>query len=364
MTIVCELLPFLAILFLLEGVVFIRKGMSLFVTGIRSGTARIHSEGFRYRGLGFFSASFYAVRDGLLVTARGVYYKKNRSNAPLPISPVSEYSYIGFSAIQRLSLSEKDLQVDGRTIFTAQTTKLAKHLHQHLLHLASLSDRTTEDVSAPLFAVDALKNRLDEVGKVLNLMKWVQDFFFMLLYLIPAMSLLVRGAVPKPVNIVYLVLLGFFWIGGTVAFALSSKRLFGHVDVLNTVQCAVFPVSICRASMYLTDSALAQFDEISVAAALLDKKNFVGFAQNRYEMLIAALAMELPDDLREMMDYRKKRFEEIAASKNVTPQELRSGPASDDPHALCFCPVCNAEFSIELDRCATCGVQTVKRRTD
>ncbi len=108
----------------------------------------------------------------------------------------------------------------------------------------------------------------------------------------------------------------------------------------------------------MTKDALAGYDEFAVAGRILGKEEFLTFARPIYEKLSACMDMQLPQELKDILSYKKRMYEEIAEAKGIAAVELRVKNKDYDPNAKCFCPLCLAEYATEMDVCVSCEVRT------
>lgn len=357
MTILWELYPYLVILFLLEGIVFVRKDTVLFIQRRWLRSSGLLKPGLRFRDLGILFHSFYSFDTPFIFSIKGFYYRQGRLSRPLPFSPLSAYSFISYQKVNTIEKSDKDLLIDGKVIIRTQSPEMANSLHNRLLKLANLDSVTPENIYEPTLALQSIKARLKEVD---NLIQWLSIFefiFFLLLFVVVPLRIMFF----KPIiswDLIYLSFLCFTWICGVLTYMICSQKLYGKIDWMNTLQLTVYPISLCRASIYLSNNALVAYNDLAIASVVLDKKRFLWYARYKIELLKACLELDIPHEMQEVFHYLMNKYEQIVNARGIKTAELNMSYQCSDPSTLYYCPVCLAEYRIPLDTCANCNVKT------
>lgn len=356
MNVLFELYPFICALFIIEGFVLVHTGMLLFVYRKLWPHSQLLHAGIRFRGFGFGTETFYCHESPLLITARGCYFLRNRSDRPLPFSPIASYSFVPFGELDNISVVDRDLFYGSTLMARLQTSAMAQKLHHRIRALPKKQTVILEDVVSDAFSTDKIMQRIGAVQSAAQWLSILQMLFFFLLFL-PIPLLYVVNPPAFPLHS-YFILLAGTWIGNVVLFARATKRLYGTVDVMNTIQSILYPISCCRSVLYMSNYALIGFDPFAVAAVVLRKRAFLAYAQRSYEIIAGCCDLDLPQDLHELFVYRKKLYGEVAKHAGCEVAELTAVPPESDATARCYCPVCRSEFRIAIERCAVCNVKT------
>jgi hypothetical protein len=356
MSVIWELYPFLLLFLLIEGTIYVKKGMIVLTGNGLLPVGQILREGIGYKADPFASV-FFLADNPFIFTVDGFYYLKHELSRGLPYSGINDYGFINYYECDRITRDEKKLLLEGTLLLNAQSSTLAQAIHTMLIQLAGSSSETVVSLLRSSHSVSAVRKQLQKIRSSSSLLSFPQTALFTLFYLTPPLWYFFFRERIFP-SLIYFVLLLVAWLSGVIIYALSSRKLYGKIDWLNTIQLFVFPVSICRAPSYLTSSALVGFDPFTVTALLLSRKKFTGFARKRYTLLKVSLEQKLPEKLHNSLELKKALFEEILREREVPFEHLEISPVTGDPNAVCYCPLCLAEFHKQCAVCTSCNVAT------
>jgi len=356
MSVIWELYPFLLLFLLIEGITLVKKGMIIFI-----GSGMLPVNQILPKGIGYkadpFAPAFSLADDPFIFTVDGLYYLKHELSRGLPYCGIEDYGFIDYHQCDRITRDEKKLLFDGSLLLNTQSSAIAQAMHDTLSKLSGASPETISSILRSSSSLNDVQMRLRKIRSASGLLSFPQTILFTLLYFTPLLwNFFLRERVFP--TFIYVCLIVATWLSGTIIYAVSSRKLSGKIDWLNTIQLFVFPVSICRAIQYLTASALAGFSPLPVAAALFNRKLFTRFAKKRYTLLTASMEQDLPEKLRSGLEMKKVVFEEILKQQGIPLEALEVSLTTDDPNTICYCPLCFAEFRKHSAVCTSCNVAT------
>lgn len=339
-----DIFPFLAVLYVLDGLAWVGALDLLFVHRLW-GWSAVGGRGVRLAGilpldLVFSAAGRVAVPtdEGILLpepAVRGadVYDPERWTLLPWErISPEAEESTLRLGGPHRARFPSKD----------------------HAEAFRDLLGLAPEEREKRLLDLDAAQARLDafrEETQLLRILTWglsVLTFLLLpaVLYLHPRPDLLLA---PLLAGILGL----YLAVVGAAAFAgrcLRREGLLRRAAPLSTLLLS--PVSAARAVPALGRHLFAGFDPLAVAALLLPRDAFL--ARARAELHGAAFAAERGgESWRRYWSGRRRALLRLLEEMGIGEIEA---PARRDPEAQSWCPFCGTEYRAAKGACEDCGM--------
>jgi hypothetical protein len=142
---------------------------------------------------------------------------------------------------------------------------------------------------------------------------------------------------------------------------LLGRRLSG--DPWQTLLMAgLFPPALLRSAQELESQVLRGFHPLALAGVLLEREQFLAFAQQRLASLQWKKGgwVAVTRDASSMFRIEAAALGRIASEKGVSAIELMAPRQHRDPGAARYCPVCLSDYVARGRTCSDCGVLTRK----
>lgn len=354
-----ELWPFVAALYLLECLSWLRPGHRLFAS-IWPGRWRLLREGLHLAGW-LPSARFCVAHELPLVwTPRGVYVPARQELVEGPcwrregfdflayedLAAEREHHAVRFDLEHVLQLPSRahaeDVLEQLRALRALPEAARAAYLAEQLRRAGDLAAFRAHDLDLaherfPLAAVSTML--FVAVFAALPLAAWIEPFEPWL------------GAVLALCALLYVMALGL-----AIVFVKRARRR-GHARTEGLLlPILLSPPAAIRASAGLLRDLHHRFDPLTIAAALLPRQELLALA--RAQLCTADLALEdgEEEDWRGFWSERRKMVAGLLAAIGASETEALAAPQRNDAAAAGYCPLCGLEYrSLDVD-CAGCAV--------
>lgn len=122
------------------------------------------------------------------------------------------------------------------------------------------------------------------------------------------------------------------------------------------VLLALLPAGAAHVLGPVTRDLFARFDHLTVAAALLDPRDFRRLARKELARLAFADIPAAGGDLADAVRMRERGARRLVACAGLDPDRIFDPPTRESPEAARYCPACEAEYLAGAHLCADCGI--------
>jgi hypothetical protein len=368
------LLLVLALIYLSECVLWVRRGGVLFRRTWFRWSARTESEAVQNdRGdlhwtwpLPPFGDAFVAQGIPFTLGPEGVMNftatSVHRSGRPL-MAP----RFFRWEEIKDINISGKILRLNGDEFWRGDTIHEALRLG-HMLNALRKTARAGREAAvreriATAFSRDAIRKRLEEAADVTRSLRSVSIALFAAVFVISPVAIVRFGWLPPLLFIVP----GVFVLMGVTAWMTrrAHRRLYpegGDERFRYVVMISLSPVAGTRATDVVQRAALEGFHPLAVASVLLEAKKFAAFAATawrdlKYPRLPENALSEAPAvaDGRWYAGVLAERYAEILRATGLNPADFEKAPVKTDPSHAKYCPRCHGQFTAVASECRECG---------
>ena len=342
-----DVLPYLVVFYLVDSLVFVRVSEWALLAPWQG--FRVERSGLHLAGLSPFADAAGIFVPPLLLSPEGVVLL---DESPAP----TEASFVRFDALGKVAADGPVVRLAGRRVVTPGPPA-ARRLADSMRALADAPSherpaRLKEALGgkADLEVARERRNavlRLGRPGRWLGLAQLVATFG-----LLPA-SVTVEWA-PGPGVVLLLVLILH------VAIVASSWRMLRGCGLrLGAVASALapmllFPPAAIHASCHLSRDLFLDLDPLAAAGAILDGEAFRALAGRFVHRL--EVVRGLGDEAAAAAAAQLASWRDVLKAAGTSLEQVLAAPASLDPAAALYCPLCASEYRAGFSTCSDCGV--------
>ncbi len=351
-----DLLPWLVLLYLVEGLVFLRPLQLAFVSPFGERFS-MKGSGLRFLGLLPFTRSYQSHRIPIGVTASGVYVLSEQNPTEAARFERESFRFFPYDQLTGLFADEATVHWDKQTRTRLPTKLFAADLVDRIRKLCLLGrKKRTAEIKAAYskgFDLDHLTRLRDTLKGPLRWLTFMCGaVFYMLLVFLPVMLIFER--LDTRMLAVWLTLL----IVADAAVAATGYRLIRkmreqglHTGFAQLLYYLIYPPAAIHAASKITCETYRSFDYLALAASTLSREKLLSVF--RAELYGIAHAMKSCDaeSWREHWELRRTTVLALLEKVKLSESEALGSPARKDPVASRFCPACEMEY---LDRAGTC----------
>lgn len=352
------LFPYVVILYVIDSIVFVRIGHAIFYSHFGK-RFQYGETGFRLSELSPVCRTILSARLPVCLAEHGVYLE----TGGMPATGDGKYQFVSYEEIVHPS-------VDGKTVKLADGASIAMP--------SSLSARRLADKAGRLASAKGPKRKkyLDEflkeefnTEKIDSRAAAHPNMSFCLETCCVALFVLTFGIIPLAIYTELYFRLDFMMLMLNLAAAyaatlvlsfLMHRKIYpgeiGHRAHMLIVMI-VSPVSAIHAICHLTKDMYAECDYVALASRLLSKDSFRDFM--RIELYMAGRKRRHAPfpDLEEFWASREKAYNTLLKNAGTSPEDILKSPEKMDESAVCYCPLCLAEYREAIEICGDCGVE-------
>lgn len=368
------LLLVLALIYLSECVLWVRRGGVLFRRTWFRWSARAESEAIQNdRGdlhwtfpLPPFGDAFVTHGMPFSIGPEGVMNftatSFHKSGRPL-VAP----RFIRWEDLKEINIAGKILRLNGEEFWRGDSIHEPLHLG-HLLNALRKTDKSGRESAlrekiAGAFDRDAIRKRMEETESATGALRSVSMALFATIFVLSPAAVARFGWFPP---LLYIVPAGFLLMGVTAWMTRKAHRKLypegGDERFRYVMMTSLSPVSGTRATDAVQRSALEGFHPLAVASVLLEADDFAAFAGTAWRDLKYP---RLPDNPfnEEAARATGRWYAEALASQYATviraaglnPADFEKAPEKTDPTHTQYCPRCHSQFTAVATECKECG---------
>lgn len=369
----------LVILYALEALVWVRSGVSVFVS--RNGSFRDRREASRLTGNDHGSLVFGGCWPSdmtllchelpIAISIRGV-------AAFVPMStmsndrPTRSGNVFPWPQLLVCDVRERDVVSDSQVICTMGSSAMAKHFACLLMRLANAAEsERAEHINQyykTLLDTDAISQRF---ACLQSLTPAIRRFAYLLLTWVGPVGLLMYYnvlplRVDEPTTAAYIVILFSLW-WTTVALVWRAHRRMYREDRIGRfklIACSLLsPAVPLRAIDYLSRELLANslHHPLAVSASIDAPGRLRETADQVVRDLVFPLAPELPDSevaigiVNDCRAALREQVTEFLAAREIRFEDSLVPPAAEDENSVAYCSRCQQQFEKDNAVCDMCG---------
>jgi len=352
--------PCLVILYLIDGIVYIRKYHLLFVSLIGN-RFQLKDSGLHIIGFFPFSQVFLSHNLPFRLTDDGVYLSSNQ-NEPASIPLINtDYDYITYQDIEKVRADERVLKINDKLV-RMHSAKYAQYMRDLIDKLKSLS-RAQRQQTILVFSSEVTDIEEIRVRRYIyyTSIRWLKIFvpilsfyFFLVLPLVLYSDI---GVYFDLYRLLLPMLITYFCV--LICEFVAHKKIYGgdtlaRINIL--IRMLLSPVSSLHAVNILSRDLFWRFDYIALGAELLSTATFTKLVK-RELWLADYLAVKADDDgLVDWWKLRKKYLISLVTEKGISQEDVLGSPTKEDESATRYCPLCASGYRSGFIVCSDCGV--------
>lgn len=341
-----DVLPYLLVFYLVESLVLVRPSEWALLIPWRS--FRLERSGLHLAGVSPLAETIGLFVPPLLLSADGAVLVDPAVTPP-------ESRLLAFEAMGPVAVDGRAVRIGDRRVATpapAAARRLAAALR-------ALRDGPAAERPARLREVLAGKADLDEArarrtvqvgcGRLLRGLGLA--LFLATFALLPA-SVAIEGPGPGPVLLLVLALL--LAIAG-VSWTMLRRCGRSRAEAASAVApMLLFPPSAIHASGHLARDLYLDLDPMAAAAAVLPGEAFLAVARRLVHHLDALRGAG--EGAAAGAEAQLASWRDVLKAAGASLDDVVAAPASPDPSAALYCPLCGGEYRAGFSTCSDCGV--------
>lgn len=355
-----DLFPFLAALYVLDAVAWVRSGHLLLASRAGGWWSVLHP-GIRLAGLLPVDAAFAVSRHGPLPTPAGVFLPDPQAHGAAVYDP-ERWTLLPYDRIERLEVEEDKVLFGGsrelRLPSRAHAESLAARLREIRETPAGRREKRIQKELRGTFDLAAVRARRTLFQAAALPARIFGTALFLVLFAgLPAV-LYREGAEALLEPFVSLALLLFVLTVLALVWAGSHLRGQGALRRRPPLSSVLFsPVAAPRSAAHLARDLFHDFDATAVAAAVLPQPRAVEWL--RGELHATAWAATRADaEWQAAWSLRRDLLQRTLETLGVTEAEALVPPRRD-AEALAWCPFCDTEYREDLATCRDCALPLI-----
>lgn len=370
-----ELLPVIAVFYVLDALVWVRPGHLLFLSraGLdgRPWSTRLRPAGLRLVGLLPGETAYLGHRFLAATTSAGLFWlRRPEAAAALRYEPAS-FAHRAYSEIPRSVREGSVLKLGGSSPLVMPSVAAARRLEGLIERLrqapsSAAREKILDHAAAASADVEAARARKRRLERPVQRLVWACRLLWA--------NLLLAGLIGLPSAAFSLPLadreLPWVLTGAGVSYAVTcaaillfarALRSLGHPTPLPALLTALlFLPATLHAPSLLGREVYADFDFLTVAAVLLDRIELRDLAAAELAGIEHALCASSSGSWQELWRRRRALVSSILSRTGLSEQAALGPPPRLDPAALAFCRVCRGEFRMGDATCPECGLPLVR----
>jgi hypothetical protein len=357
---VAELLPYLFLFYLLDGLVVVRRHQWLLAAD-RPRRFRRLGPGLHLAGALPTSTVFLVEEPPAVLTAGGVQVPRRDR---LPLEREGEPAVTPFEALGPLAVDGRRILAGGAVLVEAATAAGARRWRSLASELRDLEPGARASRLAALASeandLEAVRGLHRRLAPHLPRLRVLSAILFLAGFVLPPIGLGLEDGDGRPA-VVYAALAagGALW-AAILALGLRALRgcgVTGRAALSAASPMLLFPPAAIHACSFLFRDLFSGFDPLAVAAALLPSARFRGVARRALQGLAAARDGAADVSERRRWELELGAAETVVRGAGTSPAEVLAAPARRDPSAGGYCPRCEVEYRPGFTSCSDCRVE-------
>ncbi len=352
-----ELFPWIVVLYAVDGLAQLGRGHLVFTGGL--GPSRLRRAGLHLLGLSPLDEAIAAHDLPYLVSSQALHLFDPRRRSDPALIAAADLEACPFEAVAPVSREGRKVTFAGRTAVAAPTPEWAERVRADVSALAATpaerrvaAERATRRERLDVAAVRSLRDRQRAFVPAIRaaavllfagtFVAWPLAAYDGLGLALPAGALLAA-------------------LGGLVcAVAVLSGLMLAACgepvwrSVSAALHLALYPVSALRPLVHAPRGLYHRFDAAAIAAALLPRDVFGGWAAREIRRARLSRTATAPE-LAACWEERERDLASLLASVGLAEAEALAPPRQLDG-AAAWCPLCGGQYRAGFRSCADCGV--------
>jgi hypothetical protein len=358
--------PFLIILYLIEGIIYVRKYHLLFIslTGRRF---QLKGSGLQIVGFLPFSQAFLSHSNPLYFTSDGLYISQNHHMTVGVLLRNTDYEFLRYEDIDQVQAEERLLKIDEKSvrIHSAKYTNYVKDFINKL-KVANPVHREQDILTFFLEVTNAeeIRGKWDRFNRSARWLKiFVAMLFVYIFFVLPLILYSKIGVYFNLHRLLFLMAMMYLFVF-VIQIVLHKKLYRGDTRdrISISIRMLLSPVSSLHAVNILSRDLFWRFDYIALAAELLPRDTFKNLVSRE---LWLSDYLEVKVGCGALVDwwkFRKKYLESLLAEKGISKVDVLASPTKEDELAARYCPLCSSGYRSGFIVCSDCGVDLMNFR--
>ena len=359
LTVLRELLPFLAALYVLDCLTLVGSGQRIF-SSCFGRDSRLRRNGLALAGLLPLDHAFAISRRSLVATGERLFLPP--AAAPGAAAFLEEaWTAVPYEAAGNLAVEGKEIRFGTGRRWRLATAAEARDLAAVIAELVALPPGAREGHaaawSARALAPEPLLARIEAFEATVNPVVALGWALFCALF-VALPPLVYLGVPPARLTGTLLAGVALLWAGTAAASAWTARRLrrrglIGGEGALLAI-CLSLP-SAMRAGLHLGHDLLHGFDFVAAATALLPRRAVLPLLRAELHGASCAIAGGGGEGWRRSWEQRRRQLAGVARHLQLSDAEILLPPPRRERGAAGYCPFCDSEFLPGPSHCADCG---------
>lgn len=354
-----ELLPFLAAIYVAEGVAIVRPFQRLYTSGLGR-WFDVRLPGLTYLGFLPWTEVVGTQAPPFAVSGESLFTLPRWRREEPPVFEPPDLEPVELASLAKAHAEQRWVRAGRRKLFQAASPGLAARFAAVLR--AAQAAGPAERVGAIREAL-AIGGQVEKVRAVrraqrpyLIALRVTCTLLFLAIFGLLPLKLSLGPAVPLPWDqLLRMVAALYGWTLFLTAMMLVRCGVPGG-DVAGTVfQLLLMPPSTVRALSMGAREIYERFDPAVVAAVLMEEKRLVPFARRELRGLEFSAERTEGVGLGEFWTMRRKLWERALKDARRSVKDALGAPARAAGDATRYCPVCSSEY-VRGDACSDCRV--------
>ncbi len=350
------MLPFLAILYAVECFVYVKRGHLLF-NSFWGRRFRVSGEGPHFVALTPFGRAFFSERVSPLLGVHGLFLPEENEVGPRSKAP----TYIAYSEISEVQVSGRRLLLDNKFISKSPTEKSARAMSDNIRRFIRLDGpsraRALDQMLTARFSLSACLTSLGRIESAFAPLSALCLTLYLTSFIVA--PVVVYTGLSRVINPLALgcCLLALF-IATIVVSYLTARGFYGTSKAITTtVLEMISPANAMRARTDLEKDLLDQYDHLTLAAALVPKKDFALMARSELIEIEKVLRMQRDGEVADSLTARRRAVVQLVESLGLSLKRLFAPPSPRETNATKYCPRCMAQHVASAALCSECGIE-------
>ncbi|MFQ5930195.1 MAG: hypothetical protein ACE5MK_10880 [Acidobacteriota bacterium] len=357
-----ELLPYIALLYLIDCVAHIKRHHVFFVSHFRRGF-KLKEAGFHLIGLSPIDQAVMSHKLPVCLTKSGLYIFAGERRYETGLYDIEDSKFMAYQDMKDVVAVGEDIKINDVHFMATPSAITAKYIAGLIHELKSLQSiqrwqriQNTLAEAMDLRAIQSVRKRHQ------NLFVYVEalsSLLFACTFIILPLTLYSR--VEAYINFQFLFAsMAVIYLSIVVVTFFAHRKMYGAevaARMYSLLSVILLPPSAMHILNSLTRNIYARFDYLAVAASLVPSDAFKYLVRRELRRIAYVKARGKDDELKEFWSLREKSLHGLLVHAEISLEELLAVPEKKDQSAANYCPLCLTEFRAGFTECSDCGVE-------
>lgn len=356
------LFPYIVILYLTDSIQFIHKAHILFVKYIGK-KYYLKKSGLYFSKLSPVGITILSHHIPVYFTTNGLYKINDQKSYDEIICEADDYHFISYENINTVEVDGKEIKLNGEKYIKAPSSMIASIIKDRINGLKIIKPakrlKRIKKLCKETFDIDQIKSLNRSCSHYIKYIQIFSSFLFFNTFILLPLAIYSNLCLFIHIYLIviyiiftYLIILFLTFYAHTKIFKTKIKsRIYALLSMI------FLPVSAIHAAHYITADLYADFNYLAVAKLLLPSDIFISIV--RKELLLTEQRKGMVDnpDLLDYWGLEEKFITRLIEKSGLTMDSVLAVPRKQDENALCYCPICLAEYITNTGKCSDCRVE-------